>query len=240
MVIYSAFFSILDCCVIKDNHQHDLVHLCCRKVSPYKWRPGVDVVRKNNLRLAKVWMDHFEQVYYDFTYDNKDEEYGDITERKELRKRLGCKPFRWYLDNIYPTLFKPWDALAHGEIRSQSDSSKCLDGPKSSSVTLLECHGERGNQLWYYTKIGEIRTKHDECLDSQGRTDDPEGVQTYSCHGAQGNQWWQYTDSHAIVHLNHNLCLEARGEKVVMAACDDDNSAQHWTLEKGAPLPVIE
>ena len=28
--------------------------------------------------------------------------FGDITSSQNLRKRLGCKSFKWYLDNIYP------------------------------------------------------------------------------------------------------------------------------------------
>ena len=41
-----------------------------RKRSPYKWRTGVNVVKKNSIRLAEVWMDEYSKYYYQrFNYD---------------------------------------------------------------------------------------------------------------------------------------------------------------------------
>ena len=35
-----------------------------RERSPYKWMPGVHVVRKNSIRVAEVWMDDYKDIYY--------------------------------------------------------------------------------------------------------------------------------------------------------------------------------
>ena len=36
-----------------------------RKRSPYKWRSGVNVLRRNSIRLAEVWLDDYRKYYYD-------------------------------------------------------------------------------------------------------------------------------------------------------------------------------
>lgn len=86
-----------------------------RKVSPYKWRSGVDVVRWNSIRLAEVWMDEYAKYFYIRT-GRVPKDFGDISARVKLRKDLGCKSFKWYLNNIYPEQFDPSTALSQGSV----------------------------------------------------------------------------------------------------------------------------
>ncbi len=93
-----------------------------REKNPNTFPGGVgDTLAKNNLRLIEVWMDEYKKYYYERRPDlqRRHLDYGDISERVELRKRLECKSFKWYLDNVYPELPLPDENLWHaGEVRT--------------------------------------------------------------------------------------------------------------------------
>lgn len=199
-----------------------------RKRSPYKWRSGVNVLRRNSIRLAEVWLDDFKKYYYE-RIGNDLGDFGDVSTRIQLRDRLECKSFKWYLDNIYPELFIPGEAVSSGEIRN-SWSRQCVDSPVKTEdlhkpVGLWPCHNQGGNQYWMLSKEGEIR-RDEACLDYAGS--DPI---LYPCHGSKGNQFWEY--EHATRTLRHGSsrkCLAINGskDKLVMEACDLNEDRQRW------------
>nr|XP_022303329.1 polypeptide N-acetylgalactosaminyltransferase 5-like isoform X2 [Crassostrea virginica] len=209
-----------------------------RKRSPYKWRTGVNVVKKNSIRLAEVWMDEYKNYYYErFNYDLGD--YGDVTDRKKLRERLQCHSFDWFVKNVYPDLFVPGEALASGEIRSKA-KPMCIDSAVDNHnyhkpVNMWPCHNQGGNQYWMLSKNGEIR-RDDGCLDYSGG----ESVIVYPCHGQKGNQEWQYREDNSIYHANTQKCMETSvdGQKLTMKTCSGVDR-QIWTWKRKSPSGMI-
>ncbi|XP_018325840.2 putative polypeptide N-acetylgalactosaminyltransferase 9 isoform X2 [Agrilus planipennis] len=204
-----------------------------RKRSPYKWRSGVNVLRRNSVRLAEVWMDDYAKYYYS-RIGNDLGDFGDVSNRKELREKLKCKSFKWYLDNIYPEMFIPGDAVAHGEFRNMAFGKKtCMDSPARKNdlhkpVGIFPCHRQGGNQYWMYTKTGEIR-RDEACLDYSGQE-----VILYPCHGSKGNQFWEYDPDNVLLrHGSSQKCLaiNAAKTKLSMESCRTDIERQKWKLE---------
>ena len=79
-----------------------------RKQHPYDFPGGSgNVFTKNTRRAAEVWMDEYKKYYYSSYPPAQYVPYGDIRERMELRNKLKCKPFSWYLENVYPELKIP-------------------------------------------------------------------------------------------------------------------------------------
>uniref|UniRef100_A0AAR5Q0S1 Polypeptide N-acetylgalactosaminyltransferase n=1 Tax=Dendroctonus ponderosae TaxID=77166 RepID=A0AAR5Q0S1_DENPD len=202
-----------------------------RKRSPYKWRKGVNVLRRNSVRLAEVWLDDYAKYYYQRIGNDKGD-FGDISGRVSLRENLGCKNFQWYLDNIYPELFIPGDAVANGEI-ANPDSGSCLDGVSApdnlnNPVGVWPCHQQGGNQFWLYSKTGEIR-RDEGCLDYSGAE-----VILYPCHGSKGNQYWEYDhEAKTLRHGSSDKCLtiNASKTKIVMEHCNSNLAHQRWEME---------
>lgn len=208
-----------------------------RKRSPYKWRTGVNVLKRNSIRLAEVWLDDYAKYYYQ-RIGTELGDYGDISDRKELRRRLNCKSFKWYLDNIYPELFIPGEAVASGEVRNLGGEGRnmCLDSPARKNnlhkpIGLYPCHGQGGNQFWMLSRDGEIR-RDEACLDYAGKD-----VILYPCHGSKGNQLWVYNPkTKTIVHGSSGQCLEMSSDKqkVLMEECSEEQR-QKWAFQNYDP-----
>lgn len=90
-----------------------------RQTSPYK--TPANSMGHNSVRVAEVWLDEYKGAFYSANPGLKPENGGDVSKQIALRESLGCKNFKWYLNNIVPELEVPDKfPLARGDVRETS------------------------------------------------------------------------------------------------------------------------
>ncbi|KAL3832171.1 hypothetical protein ACJMK2_023835 [Sinanodonta woodiana] len=186
-----------------------------RATSPYSWgKSFFEILRKNAVRVAEVWMDEYKDFYYE-RLNYKLGDYGDVSARKALRERLQCKSFDWYIKNIFPEVSLPPKGVLRGEIKTlNTPVAMCVDAmslyPNNNEVAMFPCHGQGGNQFWVMTESGEIR--HDNgCIEYR------ENAIRYSmCRDNSDGQKWRFTQDSHIQQVTSGLCMERSADNRIL------------------------
>ncbi|XP_011637166.1 polypeptide N-acetylgalactosaminyltransferase 2 isoform X1 [Pogonomyrmex barbatus] len=203
-----------------------------RKRHPYSFPGGSgNVFARNTRRAAEVWMDDYKQFYYNAVPLARNIPYGNIQDRMELKRRLHCKPFSWYLKNVYPELVIPTSEGGPGG--SLKQGTACLDSMGhllDGNVGLYPCHDTGGNQEWGLTKDGLIK-HHDLCLTlpvyAKGTT-----LLMQICDGSE-NQKWRHLEGGLIRHTRIPVCVDSRYHAqrgITAEKCDSSAETQRWHL----------
>lgn len=181
---------------------------------PYKFPDGFRTIKKNANRVAEVWLDEYKEIYYDVEPGSRQVDAGDVSDRIELRRKLGCKPFKWYLENVFPDMFVPIQerCIAAGTLRNPA-SELCVHGSQNLP-SLVHCAADKvstGVDRFYFVKgLGELRYEMSQgakCIDSSNASP-LTPVAMWGCHGLKGNQEWQLERGQRIKHTLSGVCLE--------------------------------
>ena len=74
---------------------------------PYGNAGKGDTAGFNSQRVAEVWLDKYKMHFYNVRTDLRGKDFGDVSRRRQLRRNMKCKSFKWFLETIYPELYIP-------------------------------------------------------------------------------------------------------------------------------------
>lgn len=200
-----------------------------RTFSPYKWTTKVKLPEYNYKRVAEVWMDEYKQYYYDRLVNVG--EFGDVEDRKALRDSLMCKSFEWYLKNQMPHFLEN-KIIGAGEIRN-FHWNFCLDQQDTEHntglpVLVFDCHGEKGNQYWYYKQDKSI-SRDFLCVGKRRKgSKNDNHIELVPCDGEDS---WDYNPhTAALKHEQSGKCLKVTRHplKLWLKECDSKDTEQKW------------
>ncbi|XP_047431134.1 probable polypeptide N-acetylgalactosaminyltransferase 8 [Mugil cephalus] len=214
-----------------------------RAVKPYL--PDLSTMMKRNaLRVAEVWLDEYKynvNMAWNLPIKGHGIDIGDVSERKKLREKLKCKPFQWYLDNVYPQLDPLGDLLGYGALINDLKPDLCIDqGPMPGNTPIIyTCHFFQPQHCYYRTDgllyIGGIKShkyNSNRCLVDPGSGINP-GL--YECKLAKQKKFhmlWDFKQGGPIHNRETNRCLEIAMDEhgyytLVIQKC----TAQVWNIQ---------
>lgn len=229
-----------------------------RDYHPYSFK-GIDSHGYNTLRTVLVWMDRYSRYFFMSRPDLRDADYGNLTSRKELRERLKCKDFQWYLENVYDKRKYVYDENVHayGWIRNP-ESDLCVDTLNNAETSnepagLYTCEPMKQpltvqtNQLFSLSKDMQIR-REEGCLVASGSRYHRKKSKNYNNKDSSSTTMNEDNiDDDSSTALSSNFGNKRQKKKVYLGRCIevgyDSHSAnvhhsrsqlkkQFWRLEK--------
>ncbi|XP_074885215.1 polypeptide N-acetylgalactosaminyltransferase 5 isoform X1 [Buteo buteo] len=207
-----------------------------RNDNPYSFpKDRVRTVERNLARVAEVWLDEYKELFYGHAYHLvlKNLDVGDLTQQIQLRKKLRCKSFRWYLENVYPDLEAPL-VKASGLLVNVA-MARCVT-VENTTLAFEACDVNNKNQKFNYTWLRLIR--HGELCIAPAGAAGTLGLRR--CEDRSHSLAWlhrslaafqpELTDHIVSEHLQQPACLEVDPSHKALRvnACDSANPYQKW------------
>lgn len=216
-----------------------LVHCLCSHIGhiarqqPYHFPEGRQETEVYNYKRAvDVWLGPYKKYVYNAHPSMKLIDSGNLTDRLMLKERLKCKSFDWYLDNIWPELFRfEVNVSASGQILNAKENV-CLDNnnyfyQSPQKFSARECNHIFAEQGFSLTKNKKLRTSLN-CVGTQCEEGTCFAV-LIDCYILSLDQW-EHTKVGQL-RSNKNLCLDLdEAKNVIASSCNDFDAKQMWTF----------
>ncbi|XP_056282133.1 polypeptide N-acetylgalactosaminyltransferase 16 [Pseudoliparis swirei] len=197
-----------------------------RKRHPYDFPEGNALTYiKNTRRAAEVWMDEYKQYYYSARPSAQGKAFGSIADRLTLRRKLNCKPFRWYMENVYPELRVPEKEAVSSVLRQ---GGLCLETRGTDTLGLAECRGIGAIRSQRWELIEPLIRQQDLCLAISAFAAGSK-VKMESCNAKEPRQKWK-PKGPALQHMVSGLCLDSQTPTgpLVITQCRPQMASQSW------------
>lgn len=193
----------------------------------------------NYKRVIETWFDDkYKEYFYTREPMARFLDMGDVSQQLELKKRLNCKSFQWFMDNVAYDVFDKYPELPpnihYGELRSGA-VDKCLDTLGHAPPALMAiqfCHGFGNNQLIRLNEKGQLGVG-ERCIEA-----DAQGIKLAFCRlGTVDGPWLYDESSHTILHRVHKKCmaLHPQTSHLSLMPCDINNTYQQWYFKEIRP-----
>ncbi|XP_062434690.1 polypeptide N-acetylgalactosaminyltransferase 5 isoform X2 [Rhea pennata] len=205
-----------------------------RNDNPYSFpKDRISTVERNLARVAEVWLDEYKDLFYGHAYHLilKNLDVGDLTQQIELRKKLQCKSFKWYLENVYPDLDAPL-VKADGLLVNAA-VARCVS-VEGTAAALEPCDVNDESQRFNYTWLRLLQ--HGEgCVAPAGaavglQPCDPRDHRLKWLHMSLAAFQPELMDHVVVEHLPQPACLEAdpAHKTLRVNACNSSSPYQKW------------
>ncbi|XP_055299371.1 N-acetylgalactosaminyltransferase 6-like [Sitodiplosis mosellana] len=221
---------------------------CSRIGHVYRYRPisvnlhiKYDFVSTNYMRVAEVWMDEYKR----YLYERQPSVYGhlnpgDLSKQKALRKRLQCKPFKWYMEHVAFDLIDhfPLDepSFAYGGIKNLG-LNLCVDTMSKKGFTplgLFSCAENISNpqlpQTFSWTLDHSLRVRFEPRCWSKMYGNMVWLLSCWKNNKLIREVLWKYDiERKWIINKSDGYCLDVNTkEQVILSRCRRNDPNQMW------------
>ncbi|XP_022688564.1 N-acetylgalactosaminyltransferase 7-like [Varroa jacobsoni] len=186
----------------------------------------------NYKRVVEVWFDEFKEYFYTREPLARGYDAGDLTAQLEIKKRLQCRSFSWFMKEVAYDVLKHFPYLPPnnkwGHIKPVLDE-RCVDSmhahpPSNAGVTY--CHGGGGNQLFRLNEEGQLAVG-ERCVDANANN----MFLIYCKLGTVDGPWSYDPNTQQMKHTKGSVtrCLRFDGENLKLANCaSTDEQRFNW------------